>query len=145
MNEIQVTVRGTTHAEISKNLNAAAAAFAAANAPGTTTGRTSTKRAAPQQEPQEDNTDLDGLDASPEETTEVDETTFDEMPEEIAPPKAKAKTKLTDKDVNNAAMAYAKKHGKPATMKILTGKFKVKSILELKPEQYQTVITALKV
>lgn len=83
-------------------------------------------------------------------TEEMDELGFDggEAEELEEKPKAKKEApakKLTDKDVNAAALAHAKENGRPATLAILNKKFKVKSILELKPEQYGAVITALAV
>lgn len=86
------------------------------------------------------------------EETETDAVGFDEASEDFATeeteePKAKtAKAKkYTDKDVNTAAMNHAKTYGRPKTLAILSKKFKVKSILELKPEQYGEVIAALEV
>lgn len=77
-----------------------------------------------------------------EQETEVEEEGFLEEAPVAASKKA---SKLTDKDVNNAAMAFAKKNGRPAVLEILSKKFKVKSILELKPEQYAVVVKALAV
>lgn len=66
--------------------------------------------------------------------------------EEIeAPVKKKAAApKLTEKEVNAAAKAHAGTHGRAATLAILKKQFKVQSILELKPDQYASVIKALK-
>jgi hypothetical protein len=77
-----------------------------------------------------------------------DDATDDEEEIEAPAPKAKAKTKapkVTDKDVNAAAMAYAKKHGRPATLKVLKSKFKVESVTELSEDDYAKAIQALKV
>ena len=68
------------------------------------------------------------------------EETEDEAP--VAKP-AKA-SKLTDKDVHTAALAHAKKHGRPATLKLLKAKFGVASIAESKAADYAKVIAALK-
>jgi hypothetical protein len=68
----------------------------------------------------------------------------DEDEEIEAAVKAKAK-KATSEDVNAAAMAHAKINGRAKTLAILTKKFKVKSVLELKPDQYDSVISALEV
>lgn len=97
--------------------------------------------------------DMEMASTDDEETIE-DEESFDaeeEVEEEEAPAKkAKAATKtdkpakLTEKDVNRAAMAYAKVKGRPAVLKILEKQFKVKSILELKADQYPAVMKALK-
>ena len=107
-----------------------------------------------------------GKTAKPAKVVEEDETTFgsDEIeddtsfdtPEEMlgddagedetqTKPAKTTKVKLTDKEVNAAAMAHARQNGRPATLKILEKKFKVKSILELKPEQYAAVVKALEV
>lgn len=90
-----------------------------------------------------------------EELDEEIEDDVEELDEEIEDeddkpaPKAKAKApakaaKLTEKDVNAAAIAHAKKNGRKATLTVLLKKFKVKSILELKPDQYASAIAALK-
>ncbi len=72
------------------------------------------------------------------------EETMDFTGEVEEPAKEAKAKKLTDKDVNDACMAFAKANGKAKTMAILA-KFKVKSILELKPETYGKVIAALEV
>ena len=71
----------------------------------------------------------------------------DDFTTEVTTPAKKATKapKLTDSDVNNACKAYAKVHGKPATLAILKKKFKVQSILELKADQYGAAIEALEV
>ena len=132
---IEITLKGQNFGEIvslAQKLVAEADAY-------TTTEATPTKKrkAAPPVEVEEP---ID------EETETLEATDEDEsfLEEETPPPKKSAK-KLTEKDVNTAAMKHAKAHTKKETMKILTGKFKVKSILELKPEQYATVIKALAV
>ena len=68
------------------------------------------------------------------------EETEDEAPVAKAP---KA-SKLTDKDVHTAALAHAKKHGRPATLKLLKAKFGVASIAEIKAADYAKAIAALK-
>lgn len=74
-----------------------------------------------------------------------DELSFDEETEEEAPKAKKTKAAPAPKigDVNDAAKAHAKKNGREKTLAILTKKFKVKSVSELKPEQYAEVIKAL--
>lgn len=98
--------------------------------------------------------DDEELSLDTEETEEAEELgNFDDLggeTEEAEELEAKpAKTgkgkKLTEKDVNVAAMAYAKVHGRQKTLALLTKKFKkpIKSILELKPEQYSLAIQTL--
>jgi hypothetical protein len=73
------------------------------------------------------------------------DTTNDFLDEEEKPKAAKSK-KITDKDVNAAAIAHAKHHGsKKATLKVLKTKFDVESITELDEDQYAACIKALKV
>lgn len=108
------------------------------------------KTAAPVEEPEDieiDDADLEASDDVEETTDETDEMAFDEDEVEEAPKKS-AKTKaakLTEKDVNTAALAHAKKHTRPKTLALLKKQFKVGSISELKPDQYGEVIKALKV
>lgn len=141
--EIQVTLKGKSVQE----LLAQAQAFIDADAPvalaGATTGKRSKKAAAPK----EDETLDTILDEVADETATDEELPgFDdeESGEELEEKPAKKSAKITDKDVNTAAMKHAGKHGRPATKAVLA-KFKVKSILELKPEQYAKVVQALKV
>ena len=78
---------------------------------------------------------------------EGEELGFDsaEETEDEAPTAKPAKaSKLTDKDVHTAALAHAKKHGRPATLKLLKAKFGVASIAEIKAADYAKVIAALK-
>lgn len=74
-----------------------------------------------------------------------DTPTFEDVVEETAktekPTKAK---KIEAKDVNAAAVAHAKKFGRAKTLAILE-KIGVASVLELEPDQYASVIKALKV
>jgi len=136
------------------DLAAQAIAFGTTAQEGVKIGKTSTtppktKKAAPVEEPEEIDADelSDELEAAEETTDDADEMGFDEEAEQEAPKKsAKAKTaKLTEKDVNTAALAHARKHTRPKTLALLKSKFKVSSISELKPEQYSKVIEALKV
>lgn len=74
---------------------------------------------------------------------------FDDIEEEEieeAPKKtAKAKTaKVTEKDVNAAALAHAKANTRPKTLALLKKHFKVGSISELKPDQYAKAVQVLK-
>lgn len=111
-------------------------AFAAGYKPTTITGKTTKAQAAVTVS---DDTDLDNDDFdTPETDTDLDED-FD-----TPPAKTTKAAKVTEKEVNAAAMAHAKANGgKKATLTILKNKFKVASILELKPEQYAAVIKAL--
>ena len=92
---------------------------------------------------------LDDVAEAVEETEELpsDDTEVIEQVEEPATKPAKTATakKLTKNDVDNAAIAHAKKNGRPATMKILATKFKAKSILEIKEANWPLVIKALAV
>lgn len=138
--EIAVTLKGTSIQDIVEQAKALIEADGAAAVTTATTGKRGKKAAAAV----ETDTDLDDLNGEAQETETTDEIeSFDEVEETPAAPAKSAK--ITDKQVNTAAMNHAKKFGRPATMKILAGKFKVKSILELKPEQYGKVIAALKV
>lgn len=83
--------------------------------------------------------EIDELAAASDDAEETFEE-FEEL-EEKAPAK-KAPAKITEKMVHSAAHAHAEANGKKATVAILQ-KFKVKSILELKPEQYAKVLQAL--
>lgn len=156
---IQVTITGRTPEEICKNMTAAAKAWAWKAASSTSTASGSeemtvtatpapkkTKKAAAPAVVEEQMDEMAALGETETTEDESSEMGFDaDEVEEMPAPKAKKAAKLTDKDVNAAAMAHAKIHGRPMTLKILSGKFKVKSILELKPEQYAQVIAALKV
>lgn len=140
--EIAVTLKGGTIAEVLQQAQSLIDAEGTVTTIGPTTTGKRGRKAAPVAD-----TDLLADDSDAGEQLELGgddtETEVDSFLEE--PPKETKTKKLTDKDVNTAAMAHAKKHGKPATMKILNGKFKIKSILELKPTQYAEVIKALKV
>lgn len=104
---------------------------------------TTKKKAAPIVETEEVE-DLDLMDGDAEETDDQ-ELSFDDVEEPEEKPKAKKAAKLTMKDVNAAAMTYAKKHTKAKTLELLKKKFKAQSILELKEEQFGPAIAALKV
>lgn len=140
MTNISVTLNGANLDEIRKQ----AMSFLATTETEAKPTR-SRKQAAPTTSELPDET----LDEVAEETVEesfdsledVSEETIEETPAKTAKKKT---TKLTEKDVNEQAMAHAKKFGRPKTLEILNKKFKVKSILELKPEQYAAVILALK-
>lgn len=144
--ELSVTFTGTNLEAVQKQ----AAAFAgvqpttkpAAAAPAKTAlaKAATTKKAAPV-ETEDDDTTLD----LPDDVE--DGSDFDlGADEEIEAPKSKkaAAPKVTDKEVNAAAKAHAGTHGRAATLAILKKQFKVQSILELKPDQYASVIKALK-
>ncbi len=136
---IQVTISGKTPAEIQANLITATAAWGGKAAPAATAAPATskkTKAAAVVEETEE----IENFGAE----NEDEGLGFGDEPEaEVAPAKP-AKTKVTEKEVNNALLAHAKENGRPATLKILTTQFKVKSTTELKPEQYAKVIAALK-
>jgi len=153
---VQITLKGASFGDVinqAKSLILAAHTFEM-----TTTKTAATKTKGKVQAAALEETDEETLD---EETTEVDETEtaeFDstdeettEVDEELETAKkvskaAKAKSKkLTSKDVNDAAMNYAKIHGRAKTFSILQKKLKVKSILELDVNQYETALKLLAV
>lgn len=94
----------------------------------------------------EDEDEMSFDDAATEDAEEIldEDVIEDEIVEEKPKAKKAAAPKLTEKDVNAAAMKHAKKYGRTETEGILK-KFKVKSILELKADQYAAVIKALAV
>jgi hypothetical protein len=99
------------------------------------------KTSAPQPEVEDESEEMDfdisSNDAAGGDDEEMD---FEEKP------KAKTKApKLTEKDVNAAAIKHAKANGRDKTLALLSKKFKVKSILELKPDQYADAVAALAV
>lgn len=141
--EIAVTLKGKTLNEVIEQAKALIEAGDEAAAGKTGKGKTG-KRAAAVEEPDGDDEELLG---AGEDEADDDLGSFDDADEETEddPPPKKAK-KFTDKDMNTAALLHAKANGgKAATLEILKKKFKVKSILELKPEQYAAAIKALKV
>ncbi len=151
--ELTVTVSGKTPAELKTKLEEAAKAAAKWTGAGATAaGKPTTKKAKAEEEFEEETLEAEGEEEESfddaEEETEVEEEELEEEEleeEEEAPKKSAKGKKLTEKDVNAACMAYAKKHDRKAALEILKKKFKVKSILELKPEQYADVMKALKV
>lgn len=66
----------------------------------------------------------------------------EEEAEEPAPKKGKAK-KLTVDDVNDACKAHAGRHNRAETLALLKKKFKVSSVTELEPEDYEACIEAM--
>lgn len=150
---VSVTITGKTYAEVVRQAGTLAGTMGQ-EITGTVEEMTPAKRGRkPKNAPVEDtetmdmadDSDADDLAAEPANTPSYDEMSFDDEEVEEEKPKAKTKkaVKFTEKDVNEACKAHAKEHGKAATLKILNGKFKVKSILELKPEQYAQVIAAM--
>jgi hypothetical protein len=139
--EIAVTLKGSNLQDVLAQAQALIDAEGK-TAPTATAGKR-TRKAAPVAEPEADSEELLAMDEETDAAEESEELGFDEETEVEEPPK-KSK-KLTDKDVNAAAMAHAKKHGRPKTLALLEKKFKVKSILELKADQYPAVVAALKV
>lgn len=135
--DIAVTLKGKSMADIVAQAQMLIDADANTAVTTATTGKRGKKA---KTEAVEEETEL----LADTETSEDEGQLGFDMDEEEEEPTPSAK-KLTDKDVNTAAMAHAKKHGRKETMGILTKKFKVKSILELKADQYPAVIKALKV
>ncbi len=143
--EIAVTLKGKNLGEVLAQAQALIDSDASTAVATATTGKRGKKAAAAEEldESLIEGGEENGEVVADETGGEEEQLGFD-MAEEEPPPKT-TKKKLTDKDVNQAAMAHAKKHGRPVTLKLLAKNFKVKSILELKPEQYPKVIAALKV
>ena len=77
--------------------------------------------------------------------SEDDSLSFDDTEEEEAPKKTKKQKALKVEDVNAAAIAYAKVHGRPAALKILKTKFKTESVKEIPEAKYADVIKAFEV
>ncbi len=142
--EIAVTLKGTSIQDVLKQAQALIDADHGTALAVATTGKKGKK---PQPAaPVEDDDILLASDDEVTEDTPADEDdalSFDDATDEE--PAAKKTKKLTDKDVNAACMAHARKHGKAKTLALLAKTFKVKSILELKPELYSKAIAALKV
>jgi hypothetical protein len=72
---------------------------------------------------------------------------FDEEEEEEGEdekPAKKGKTKVTLDDVNDACKERARNSNRAEALGILKKKFKVDSVSDLKPEQYEAVIKAMK-
>lgn len=155
--QFAITFKGNDFAAVvaqAKNFVTVAEQFAAgpmsrptAGVTAKSAGKTAKPKAAAAPEMDDEETTEDaGFTDTEEETNEG--LSFDSQDdEEITPPKKAAKKapKITDKDINSACLAHAKAHGRPKTLAILSKKFGVKSILELKTEQYADVLKALKV
>jgi len=151
--EISVTVTGTTPLEVAEKLSNAAKVWgskpAAAAARTTRPAKPAAAPAPVIEEPLDEILDepLDGAEELLDEP--LDGADFNTpAPAAAAKPAAgKGKKKLTEKDINEAAIAYAGRHnadkkGRARAFAVLE-KFGVKSVLELKPEQYESVIAAL--
>jgi hypothetical protein len=140
--QLQITIHGANLNELIDGAKKFAASYETVTKTAPTTAKPATKKAAPPVVETEDE-DLMG------DTEESEDAGFDDLADEeaeVEQPKKSAKApKVTDKEVNAAAMAHAKKHGRPKTLAILEKKFGVKSVLELKADQYSKVIEALKV
>lgn len=88
-----------------------------------------------------------------DEAEESFEAAAEEEAEEEAPKKpaaaakgTKAKSKkITLDDVNDACKAHARAKGRDATLGLLKKKFKTESVTALKPEQYESCISAMAV
>lgn len=148
--QLTVTISGSTHAELIEG----AKKFVAASGAVTTAGAATKAAAAPKKAPvkaAEETEDLLGSDDAGDDSllgdgsddAGDDSLSFDATEETPAPAKKKA-AKITEKEVNAAAMAHAKANGRPETLKILKSKFKVASLTELKADQYAAFIAALK-
>lgn len=123
---------------------------------GTTAKATGKKAAAPPPADEDDDFKADdsgepsGFDDAADDEP-VAEASFDDAEAEEPPKKTKAaaaKTKakkITLDDVNDACKAHAAAKGRPATLQVLQKKFKTQSVTALKPEQYETCISAMAV
>ncbi len=140
--QFSVTVTAGTLGELIANIQTTLSTLDTLEPKAVTTKKAATtkKTAAPQALEE----DMLGDDAG-EATEETEELGFDSEEEKPAKKAASKAKKITDKEINAAAVAHAKENGRPATLAILQKKFKVKSILELKPEQYPAVLAALEV
>ena len=146
---LNLVITGASQAELIANGRAMLATLEG----GTKAKTGKIRAAAPVVDEETEELDMIGNDDD-EETTTTDEEiemSFDDVEEEVETPAPKAKatkgngaSKLTSKDVNDAALKFAKKHDRKKTLAVLA-KFKVKSIQELTPAQYADVIKALKV
>lgn len=144
-NQFELTVKGDNFAAVVKQMRELVDAADKIHA-------APTKRAAKPPVDVPDETLLDQV-AEAVETDEPGETleSFDDAPADIVdeapakPAKVAAGKKVSKNDVDAAAMAHAKKHGRPATMKVLAATFKAKSILEIPEKNWPAAIKALKV
>lgn len=150
-NNIQITLRGSTIQDVVAQARAfvlsaggevtTAAIHQDAPAPKTKAPR---KRAATNIEPLETKTTAETLN---DDDGQMGLMAFDggDETEVVEEPKKTKPKKVTSEDVNAAAMAHAKVNGRAQTLAILTKKFKVKSVLELKADQFESVLKALEV
>lgn len=137
---ITVTLTGKTYDEV---IAAAQTLVQSSTITTTTVAKKAIKKAAAVVDEDIELEDVeDAMLAGAEETLEDEEIGFDAEPEEK--PKARKAAKITEKDLNEALKAFATANGRPKTLQVLEKKFKVKSILELKPDQYPAVLAAFK-
>ncbi len=151
---LSITITGKNPAELAAKALATAKALGAA-AENTRTNAAPKGKISPKAAAAADDADDLIDDELPTETDDdeaqdfmADDDAGEEIDDEPAPVKTKGTKakKLTEKDVNEALMKHAKKTGdRKKTLAILVKKFKVKSVLDLKPEQYAEVIAAFKV
>lgn len=159
MDKISVTVVGDNRVDLVHRLRAFADNLDGSPAEATTgkvvsktapAKKAASKAAAPVVD---DGDEDDGFAEDTGETNGFDsdesEEGFDEAPPEkkAAPKKGtngKAK-KITLDDVNDACKAHAQAKGRPATLAVLQKHFKTQSVTALKPEQYETCISAMAV
>lgn len=121
-------------------------------APAKTTGK---KAAAPPADEDDDfKADTGEANGFDDDDDTVAEASFDDAggeEEEAKPAKKSTKSsngkakKITLDDVNDACKAHAAAKGRPATLAVLQNKFKTQSVTALKPEQYETCISAMSV
>lgn len=144
--QLSVTITGKNIGELAASAMAFAQSTQTATKLGATPAATTTKKKAASA-PVEETLDDGLLDETPIEAADGDDAieSFDDLPEETPAPAATKGKKITEKEVNQAALAHSKTHTRPKTLELLNKHFKVKSISELKPEQYAKVLTVLKV
>ncbi len=127
--EIVVTFRGPTLGSV---VEQAKALIDANEDPSTTVGEPTAAARKPRK-------------SAAEKAAEAADTTAAEgVLDFMAQPAAKA-VKYTDKDINEACVAYGRVHGRPAVMTVLKKHGAKESVLELDPKTYAAVIADLKV
>lgn len=153
--QMYVTVHGSNRVELVGKLRAAADNLDGSPAdvtgkPAKTTTKPAPKKAADDDEgfvTEEAAGEPEGFDEEPAEEASFDE---EEKPAKKAAAPAKgtkkaATKKITLDDVNDACKAHAAAKGRDSTLEILQKKFKLQSVAKLKPEQWESCISAMAV
>ncbi len=145
--DIQVIVKGTTPAEITKRLADAVTAWGGVKATATPKKKAAAVVEDMDEETlgEEDEVEADEIpDEDATEDAEVEDDSDEEAEEKPEPKKAKGKA-ITEKDVTKAAMAYSKANNRAAAFAILKKHFKTKSISEIPKDKYALAIKLFKV